>query len=114
MIQYACPEYFVQVCFDFRLSTFRYYTVNSARTCIYYSETSDKGHSEEDKPPNKGQAKSTLAYTLKRNTPLKEDNLSTKDKTAGPDIVLIKRFHCIIKFLIVRKLFVSRRLKRSN
>ena len=30
-----------------------------------YSETSDKGHSaKEDKPPNKGQAESTLVYTL--------------------------------------------------
>ena len=50
-----------------------------------YSETSDKGHSaKEDKPPNKGQAESTLVYTLyKKKSPLKEDNLSTKDKTAA-------------------------------
>ena len=33
------------------------------------------------------------AYTLYRKSPLKEDNLSTKDK-AGPKSVLIKRFHC--------------------
>ena len=51
---------------------------------------------KEGKPPNRGQAKSTLAYTLYRKSPLEEDNLSTKDKTAGPEIVLIKRFHCII------------------
>ena len=56
---------------------------------LYYSETSDR---EEDKPPNKGQTESTLVYTLYRKSPLKEDNLSTKDKTAG---VLVKRFHCI-------------------
>ena len=35
---------------------------------------------KEDKPPNKGQAESTLVYTLYRKSPLKEDNLSTKDK----------------------------------
>ena len=56
---------------------------------VKYSETSDKGHSE------RGQAKSTLVYTLYRKSPLKEDNLSTKDKIAGPEGVLIKRFHCI-------------------
>ena len=49
---------------------------------------------KEDKPPNKGQVKSTLVYTLYRKSPLKEDNLSTKDKMAGPKGVLIKRFHC--------------------
>ena len=50
-----------------------------------YSEISDKGHSgsEKDKPPNKGQAESTPVYTLYRKSPLKENNLSTKDKT-GP------------------------------
>ena len=46
---------------------------------------------KEDKPPNKGQAESTLVYALYRKSPLKEDNLSTKDKTAGPEGVLIKR-----------------------
>ena len=51
---------------------------------------------KEDKPPNKGQAKSTLVFTLYRKSPLKEDNLSTKlkDKTAVPESVLSKRFHC--------------------
>ena len=59
-------------------------------TQILYSENSDKGHSERGqiKPPNKGQAESTHVYTLYRKSPLKEDNLSTKDS------VLIKRFHC--------------------
>ena len=47
---------------------------------------------KEDKPPNKGQAKSTLVYTLYRKSPLKEDNHSTKDKMAGPEGVLTKRF----------------------
>ena len=51
---------------------------------------------KEDKPPNKGQAESTLVvYTRYRKSPLKEDNRSTKDKTASPEGVLfIKRFHC--------------------
>ena len=44
---------------------------------------------KEDKPPNKRQAKSTLVYTLYRIMPLKEDNLSAKDKMAGPEGVLI-------------------------
>ena len=35
-------------------------------------------------------------YTLYRKSPLKQDNLSTKDKMAGPEGVLIKRFHCNI------------------
>ena len=46
---------------------------------------------KEDKPPNKGQAKSTLLYTLHGKSPLKEDNLSTKDKTAGrPKVSLLR------------------------
>ena len=49
---------------------------------------------KEDKSPNKGQAESTRVYTLYGNSPLKEDNLSTKDKMAGPEGVLFKRFHC--------------------
>ena len=45
---------------------------------------------KEDKPPDKGQAESTSCiYTLYRKSPLKEDNLSTKDKTAGLESVLI-------------------------
>ena len=50
---------------------------------------------KEDKPPNKGQAERTLVYTLYRKSLLKEDNLSTKNKMAGPESVLMKRFHCI-------------------
>ena len=46
---------------------------------------------KEDKSPNKGQAEST--HSLYRKSPLKEDNLFTKDKMAGPESVLIKRFH---------------------
>ena len=50
---------------------------------------------KEDKPPKKRQAdESTLMYTLYRKSPLKEGNLSTKDKTACPESVF-KRFHCI-------------------
>ena len=52
--------------------------------------TSEKDTLKEDKPPNKGQAKSTLVYTLYRKSPLKEDNLSTKDKTAGPEVSLLR------------------------
>ena len=44
---------------------------------------------KEDKPPKNGQAKSTLVYMLhiiiENHLALKEDNLSTKDKTAGPE-----------------------------
>ena len=46
---------------------------------------------KEDKPPNKGQAESThvyTVYTFHRKSPLKEDHLSTKDKTTGPEGVL--------------------------
>ena len=50
-----------------------------------------KDTSKEDKPPNKGQAE-ILLYTHSRKSPLKEDNLSTKDKTAGPEGV-IKRWN---------------------
>ena len=39
---------------------------------------------KEDKSPNKGQAKNTRIYTHSKESPLKENNLSTKDKTAGP------------------------------
>ena len=49
---------------------------------------------KEDKSPNKRQAESTLVYILYSKSPLNEDNLSTKDKTACPKSVLIKRFHC--------------------
>ena len=45
---------------------------------------------DEDKLPDKGQAKSTRVYTLYRKSPLKEDNLSTRDKMACPESVLIK------------------------
>ena len=53
----------------------------------------NKATPKEDKPSNKGQAESTLVYTLYKKSHLKEDNLSIKDKTAGPESVLIKRFH---------------------
>ena len=58
------------------------YSFNGPKSKMYYSETSDKGHSERGQT---SQAESTLVYTLYRTSPLKEDNLSTKDKTAGPD-----------------------------
>ena len=52
-----------------------------------------KDTQKEDTPPNKGQAESTRVYTVYRKLPPKE---STKDRTAGPEDVFIKRFHCII------------------
>ena len=44
-----------------------------------------------------GQAESTHVYTLYRKSPLKdlEDNLSTKDKMAGPEGVFI-RFYIVV------------------
>ena len=56
----------------------------------YYSTVKPlvKDTPKEDKPPNKGQAESTLVYTLYRKSPM---NLSTKDKTA---VSFTKRFHC--------------------
>ena len=62
---------------------------------------------KEDKPPNKGQAESTHVYTIYRKSPLKEDNLSTKDKTAGPEGVLIKRFHCRWACAFFKQLYSS-------
>ena len=37
-----------------------------------------------------------IICTLYRKSPLKEDNLSTKDKMASPEGVLIKRFRCTL------------------
>ena len=56
---------------------------------------------KEDKPSNKGQAESTLVYTLYRKSPLTEDNLSTKDKVAGPESVLYLRGSTVHNFLLV-------------
>ena len=55
-----------------------------------------RGHSERGQPPNKGQAESTHVYIFHRKSSLREDNLSTKNKTKfnGPESALIKRFHC--------------------
>ena len=55
---------------------------------MYYNTVKPpiKDTPNEDKPR---QAESTLVYTLYRKSPLKEDNLSTKDKTAVPEGVLI-------------------------
>ena len=59
-----------------------------------YSENSDKGHSERGQTSQQRTSqKYSYVYTLYRKSPLKEDNLSTKDKTAGPEGVLVKRFH---------------------
>ena len=61
--------------------------------CRYnnYSETSNKEHSKRGQTfqLKKGQAENALVYTLYRKSPLKENNLSTKDKTAGPESVPI-------------------------
>ena len=50
-----------------------------------------KGHSERGQT---SQQRTSQKHSLYRKSPLKEDNLSTKYKTAGPEGVLIKRFHC--------------------
>ena len=47
---------------------------------------------------NKGQAE-VLLYA----SPLKKDNLSTKDKMASPEGVLIKRFHCTSQYVFSAK-----------
>ena len=52
--------------------------------------SSDKGHSKRGQT---SQRRTSQKYSY-RKSPLKEDNLSTKDKMAGPKSVLIKRFHC--------------------
>ena len=67
---------------------------NTIQTCTVKPPIKDTP--KKDKPPNKGQAKSTRVYTLYRESPLKEDNLGTKDKMAGPKGVFIERFHRII------------------
>ena len=59
---------------------------------VLYSETSDKGQSKRGQT---SQQRTSRKYSciciLYRISPLKEDNLSTKDKMAGPESVLIKR-----------------------
>ena len=53
---------------------------------------------KEDRPPNKGQTESTLAYTLYGKSPLKEDNLSTKrTKRLIPKVSLLSStiFTCL-------------------
>ena len=57
---------------------------------------------KEDKPPDKGQAESTLVYSLYKKSPLKEDSLSTKDKMAGPEGVLYYSI-CNVLMLIKQK-----------
>ena len=47
--------------------------------CLLVNKVADTP--KEDKPPNKGQAESAHVYILYRKSPLKEDNLSTKDKS---------------------------------
>ena len=64
--------------------------INITQHFMYTVKPLTKDTPKEDKPPNKGQAESTLVYTLYRKSPLKEDNLSRKDKMAGPKGLLIK------------------------
>ena len=52
---------------------------------IYTVKPLIKDTLKEDKLPNKEQVK-VLLYTLRRKSPLKKDNLSTKDRTDGPEI----------------------------
>ena len=63
---------------------------------VTHSEISDKikDTPKENKPPNKGQAESARVYTLYRKSPLKEDNLSTKDiqNSWFPKVSLLRGF----------------------
>ena len=52
---------------------------------------------KEDKPPNKGQAESTLVYTLYNKSPLKR-----KAEWLVPKMSFIKRFHCTCSLIICR------------
>ena len=49
-----------------------------------YSETSDKGHYEREQTSQQRTSRKYFCI-IYRKSPLKEDNLSTKDKTAGPE-----------------------------
>ena len=57
----------------------------------------DKGHPDKEQT---SQQRTSRKYSCYIKSPLKEDNLSTKDKTADPKGVLIKRLHCRMNILI--------------
>ena len=69
---------------------------------------------KQDKPPNKGQAKSSLVYTLYRKSPLKEDNLSTEDKTAGPEVSLLRGSTVLCILFSFHFSFYSRKLNDDD
>ena len=49
-----------------------------------------KDLAKKDKPPNKGQLNYNYSmYTLRRKSPLKEDNLSIKNKMADTKVLII-------------------------
>ena len=66
-----------------------------------YSETSDKGHFERGQSSQ--QKDKPKVYSLYRKSPLKEDNLSTEDKVAGPEGVLFKSVPLYIKAIYDEK-----------
>ena len=69
------------------------------------SEPPIKDTLKEDKPPNKGQAKCTIVYTL---NPLKEDNLPTKDKLmVGPKCVLIRGGSTVVASYLKRPCIID-------
>ena len=59
---------------------------------------------KEEKFPKNGQADSTLVYTLYAKSPLKEDNLPTKDKMLGPKCALYSEFP---PYIIIREFQIS-------
>ena len=80
---------------QYSIDSYTQMVMQGCRYNITYTASSDEGHSERGQTfQQRDKAENTLVYTLYRKSPLKEDNLSTKDKMAGPESVLIKRFHC--------------------
>ena len=60
-------------------------------SALLYSETSDKGHSEKGQTSQqRASQKYSCICILYRKSPLKEDNLSAKDKTAGLEVSLLR------------------------
>ena len=69
---------------------------------VIYSGTSDKGHSEKGTTSQQRMQfwtpfpQQQFIFNLKE-----EDNLSTEDKMAGPEVSFIRRFHCITLIFLV-------------
>ena len=72
----------------------RGYTVYYSRVLLY-SETSSSDKGQTLGSQQRTSHKCFCTYILCIKSPPKEDTLSTKDKMACPESVLIKRFHCV-------------------